>query len=147
VPSAGNAEPNSPVNNRPANLPATPQQPGAANQTAPGIGTSGQSATGNSGDRATNPASEASRTPSLDNSPLGGGGSTNNRTGAGSAASGSSSGDPAVRGENGILRGTNAETAYGGGNGTLEDCMNVWDPSTHMSKELWRDTCKRLGSR
>lgn len=29
---------------------------------------------------------------------------------------------------------------------TLEECMAIWDPSTHMSKETWRETCLRTGN-
>jgi hypothetical protein len=31
----------------------------------------------------------------------------------------------------------------GAAGGTLDDCMAVWDPTTHMSKDEWRVTCKR----
>jgi hypothetical protein len=27
---------------------------------------------------------------------------------------------------------------------TLASCMALWDPSTHMTKDLWRTVCKRL---
>ena len=30
------------------------------------------------------------------------------------------------------------------GNEPLESCMNRWDPGTHMTKEAWRDSCKRI---
>jgi hypothetical protein len=26
----------------------------------------------------------------------------------------------------------------------LESCVNRWDAGTHMSKEQWRETCKRI---
>src|SRR5262249_55272757 len=31
----------------------------------------------------------------------------------------------------------------GGGGSTLADCMALWDPTTHMSKVEWRQTCQR----
>jgi hypothetical protein len=34
----------------------------------------------------------------------------------------------------------------GAGGKTMADCMAIWDPSTHMSKEQWRTTCERLGN-
>ena len=30
---------------------------------------------------------------------------------------------------------------------TLVTCMALWDPTTHMSKDLWRTVCKRLETR
>ncbi len=30
-----------------------------------------------------------------------------------------------------------------GGGPTLADCMDLWDPSVHMSKALWKTTCVR----
>ena len=30
------------------------------------------------------------------------------------------------------------------GNEPLESCMNRWDPGTHMTKEAWRESCKRI---
>jgi hypothetical protein len=33
-------------------------------------------------------------------------------------------------------------TAHGGGT-TLQDCMALWDASTHMSKQEWKAACKR----
>lgn len=29
----------------------------------------------------------------------------------------------------------------------LATCMALWDPSTHMTKELWRTVCKRVETR
>ena len=29
----------------------------------------------------------------------------------------------------------------------LATCMALWDPSTHMTKDLWRNVCKRLETR
>lgn len=34
----------------------------------------------------------------------------------------------------------------GGADGkSLDECMKIWDPGTHMSKAQWETTCKRLG--
>jgi len=34
----------------------------------------------------------------------------------------------------------------GGASGkTLDECMQNWDASTHMTKEQWKSTCERLG--
>jgi hypothetical protein len=33
----------------------------------------------------------------------------------------------------------------GAAGASLDDCMKIWDPSTHMSKAQWETTCKRLG--
>ena len=30
------------------------------------------------------------------------------------------------------------------GNEPLESCMNRWDPGTHMTKDAWRESCKRI---
>ena len=30
------------------------------------------------------------------------------------------------------------------GNESLETCMARWDADTHMTKDAWRETCKRL---
>lgn len=30
---------------------------------------------------------------------------------------------------------------------TLASCMALWDPGTHMTKDLWRAVCKRLETR
>lgn len=30
-----------------------------------------------------------------------------------------------------------------GGGPTLTDCMALWEPAVHMSKDLWKDVCKR----
>ena len=30
---------------------------------------------------------------------------------------------------------------------TLATCMALWDPTTHMTKDLWRTVCKRLETR
>ena len=37
-------------------------------------------------------------------------------------------------------------SSAGGGGETLEECMALWDPSTHMTKETWRETCLRTGN-
>ena len=33
----------------------------------------------------------------------------------------------------------------GAAGANLDECMKVWDSTTHMSKDQWRTTCKRLG--
>jgi hypothetical protein len=30
---------------------------------------------------------------------------------------------------------------------TLATCMALWDPTTHMTKNLWRTVCKRIETR
>jgi hypothetical protein len=30
------------------------------------------------------------------------------------------------------------------GNESLETCMQRWDADTHMTKDAWRETCKRI---
>jgi hypothetical protein len=39
--------------------------------------------------------------------------------------------------------GTAVPLMPGGGGATLADCMGLWDPATHMSKDEWRQTCQR----
>src|SRR5262245_38739908 len=36
-----------------------------------------------------------------------------------------------------------APSAAGGGGRTLNDCMEFWEPTTHMTKQEWRAACKR----
>jgi hypothetical protein len=36
-----------------------------------------------------------------------------------------------------------APSAAGGGGRTLNDCMEFWEPTTHMTKQQWRAACKR----
>jgi hypothetical protein len=35
----------------------------------------------------------------------------------------------------------------GGGGDTLQDCINFWDPGTHMTKAEWRAACTRTQHR
>jgi hypothetical protein len=35
------------------------------------------------------------------------------------------------------------DSRSGAAGNTLESCMAVWEPATHMSKDLWRRTCQR----
>ncbi|MDP1908458.1 MAG: hypothetical protein Q8K85_09160, partial [Hyphomicrobium sp.] len=123
VPSAGNAEPNSPIYRRDQEASPAGRIP--------------------SGD----PTAAGNRQPQTGEIP--------NSTG-GAAANGTSTG---ISGDD--LGGTNVESAKnpssisdepnrlrrGGGaaGANLEECMKIWDSTTHMSKDQWRTTCKRLG--
>jgi hypothetical protein len=40
-------------------------------------------------------------------------------------------------------RSEGAPSAAGGGGRTLNDCMEFWEPTTHMTKQEWRAACKR----
>lgn len=141
VPSAGNAEPNSSINQQSPLPGATPPASGST------ANSMGANSTGTlpPATSPSDPTGEASRVPALDDVPLGSGGGSSRQ---GGASSGSSSGDAATDSSgSGIMKGTGADTRdrFGGGNGTREDCMKDWDAGTHMSKELWRETCRRLG--
>ncbi len=46
------------------------------------------------------------------------------------------------RGSTGGAGGASGVT-LGGGGGTINDCMALWDKDTHMSKSEWRRTCRR----
>lgn len=37
-----------------------------------------------------------------------------------------------------------SRAAYGA---NMQDCMSVWDPTTHMTKQEWRATCERTTTR
>jgi hypothetical protein len=117
VPSTDNAEPTSPIFRQDAQTPGTSPQPDA-----------------------TNP---AGRAPQMDPQLGGGGGS------GGRGVQGNSS-DPLeateVERPNSISDEPERLKRGGGAAGAnLADCMQIWDPSTHMSKEQWATTCKRLG--
>ena len=126
VPSAGNAEPNSPIYRQDREASPAGRVP--------------------SGD----PTAAGNRQPQTGEIPNSTGGTAGN--GASSGASGAASDD---------LGGTQVETTKapssisdepnrikrGGGaaGADMKSCMDVWDSSTHMTKEQWRTTCKRLG--
>lgn len=118
VPSAGNAEPNSPIHrqNKDSEGRIVPDvtSPGRAGETSPEDAIPGGSGGGGTG----SPAAEAGTDP-LD--------ATQTRR------SGSISEEPER-----IRRG-------GAAGANLDECMQIWDPSTHMTKEQWRTTCERLG--
>jgi hypothetical protein len=42
-----------------------------------------------------------------------------------------------------ITQGEAASVTAHGGAATLQDCMALWDPATHMSKQEWKAACKR----
>jgi len=93
--------------------------PGQATSGAPGQSTTGQSTTGQS----------TSTTPQTDNFPPSGG-----RPQAGGANSSQQSVDSARTGKNPMQH-------------TLNDCIRLWDPGTHMTKQQWRNTCARVQNR
>lgn len=130
VPSAGNAEPSSPIYRQDI-------KPGTAPQADNGnsVGTSSES-----------------RAPQMD-APIGGSGSR----GAGDGSSGASdpltptdsAGNPAL-GESGpkpnsIAEEPNRIKRAGAAGKNLDECLNLWDPGTHMTKDRWKETCERLG--
>jgi hypothetical protein len=104
---------------------------------------------------ATNPAgaSTESGTPQTD-APLGGsGGTSGGRTGAPGGGDAlvptDPSGNPAEFGpgrkSDSISDEPNRVTRGGAAGRNLEECMKIWDPGTHMTKEQWKTTCERLG--
>ncbi|MCC7251812.1 hypothetical protein [Hyphomicrobium sp.] len=123
VPSAGNAEPNSPIYRRdppPGALDAQRDLETTTPETdAPlgGSGGAGSAGTANSGD------------PLIPTDPSG------NPADSGPGRMTNSIGEEPDR----IKRGGGAAGA------NLEECMKLWDPSTHMTKERWKVTCERLG--
>ncbi|MFN9976219.1 MAG: hypothetical protein ACK58T_40605, partial [Phycisphaerae bacterium] len=64
------------------------------------------------------------------------------------------SGRPANRGQ-GAAQGAATGQAGQAGDRTpaqgsemsLEDCIRTWSPDTHMSREQYEDTCRRVGQR
>lgn len=132
VPSAGNAEPNSPIYRQDTPPGALTPQPNSTNPA--DLGTEGR----------------ASQT---DAPPGGSGGSSTGR----SVAPGS--GDPLVptdpagnparegsgRAADSISEEPNRVTRGGAAGKDLDECMRLWDAGTHMTKEQWKGTCERLG--
>lgn len=58
------------------------------------------------------------------------------------------SGQPAVSGSrttHSIQEEPNRVKRGGAAGKSLDECMEIWDPGTHMTKEQWETTCKRLG--
>lgn len=132
VPSAGNAEPNSPIYRQDTPPGALTPQPNTTNPA--GLGTKG-------------------RAPETDTPPGGSGGSST----GGSVTPGS--GDPLVptdptgnparygsgRSTDSISEEPNRVTRGGAAGKDLDECMRLWDPGTHMTKDQWKGTCERLG--
>lgn len=130
VPSAGNAERSSPIYRQ-------DKPPGSLtpSQNTPGSGLP-----------------DAARPSSPTDTPLGSGGS-------GASQSPDTSGDaltptdptgsPADYGSgrptNSISDEPNRVRRGGAAGRDLTECMNLWDKSTHMTREQWRTTCERLG--
>lgn len=132
VPSAGNAEPNSPIYRRdtqpgtltPDRAPSTTQQPQV--DTPPG-GSGGGGALGQEQEQGGG--GSVSGDPLIPTDPAG------NPAESESGRPTTSIGEEPDR----IKRGA------GAAGGNLDECMKLWDPSTHMTKERWRETCERLG--
>lgn len=132
VPSAGNAEANSPVRQQQAPLgtQTSPTSPSTAT-TAPGGGAANDGAsTGAGGSGSTDGTSSGSgETPEpvtgrVPGQPLP-----------------PESVNPTELSSGGTARTDNARQGAAGH--TLESCMQVWEPATHMSKDEWRRTCER----
>ena len=124
VPSPGNAEPNSPIyrqDTQPGDLltPRAPTTSSPQTDSPPGGGGGGAGSAGGAG----------GGDPLMPTDPAG------NPAGPGSERSTTSIGEEPDR----IKRGGGAAGA------DLEDCMKLWDSSTHMTKERWKETCERLG--
>ena len=131
VPSAGNAEPSSPIYRQDITPGAAAPQPDAGNPAA--IGTE-------------------SGAPQMD-APIGGSGGS----GVGDGSSGASdpltptdsAGNPALgnsgREPNSITEEPNRIKRAGAAGKDLDECMKLWDSGTHMSRERWKETCERLG--
>jgi hypothetical protein len=131
VPSAGNAEPNSPIYRQDVTPGAAAPQPDAGNPAATGT---------------------ESKAPQMD-APIGGSGGSS--VGSGSSGAGDplaptdSAGNPAL-GESGpkpnsISEEPNRIKRAGAAGKDLDDCMKLWDPGTHMTKARWKETCERQG--
>lgn len=121
---------------------ATASQPGANPQNSDQFGS--PSTTDNDALRDTNTNNNATSQPAITD-PTGttggtasGGGVRRGQTAATGGSTGSSgSGDgTGLTGEN--------RAAYGA---TMKDCMSVWDPTTHMTKEQWKSACERTSTR
>ncbi len=130
VPSAANAEPNSPVNRQAAPL----------NQA--DTGANGSAGTGGMPQRTDSQATPSGSSDAMDQDALPG---SERPTGAGGVLpdqrATDSSTDPTALSSGGSSRlGDNRQGAAGA---TIEDCMKVWEPATHMTKDEWRRTCAR----
>lgn len=120
VPSAGNAEPTSPIYRR-------DRQPGT-------------------GDAQRDPTAPVERAPRQD-STIGGSGHPAGRSGA--AGPGEADSDnldvSKTRDANSISEEPDRVRRQGGAAGrTLDECMQNWDAGTHMTREQWKVTCERL---
>ncbi len=123
VPSAGNAEPNSPIYRRDQEASPVERVP-SGDPTAAG---NRQPQTGEIPDSTGNAAANGTST-GTSGDDLGG-------TEIEASRNASSISDEPNR----IKRGGGAAGA------NMEECMKIWDPTTHMSKDQWRTTCQRLG--
>lgn len=131
VPSAGNAEPNSPIYRQDTPPGALTPQPNATNPAGTGADARAQP----------------------DAPPGGSGGSSAGRSGT------AGTGDPLVptdpagnparegsgRATDSISEEPNRVTRGGASGKDLDECMKLWDAGTHMTKEQWKGTCERLG--
>lgn len=154
VPSAGNAELNSPIYRQ--DTPAgslTPQRDAVSPS---------RDATNPQRDGINDPVTPSETTPAPQtDAPIGGSGIPSGAQTGGAAGSGTAgTGDPLAptdpssrpaeagsgRTANTIGDEPNRVTRGGGAAGkNLEECMKIWDPSTHMTKDQWKTTCERLG--
>mgnify|MGYP001200800919 CR=1 FL=1 len=128
VPSVDNAEPNSPVRRQD---PLSARRDGVEDQANPSL---------RSPDDQTDP-------------PLGSSGGTARSRGTAGGdplmptdPSGSPAEADQARRTNSIGEEPERVTRGGGAAGKdLDECMALWDPSTHMTREQWKTTCERLG--
>jgi hypothetical protein len=66
----------------------------------------------------------------------------------GTAASpNASSGRPPPGGANSSPSSTQARQGKNPANQGLADCLRLWEPATHMTKQDWARTCKRVQTR
>jgi hypothetical protein len=65
-------------------------------------------------------------------------------TGGTASGGGTRNGGAATGGSTGSSGTGSDRAAYGA---TMNDCMSVWDPTTHMSKQQWREACERTTTR
>jgi hypothetical protein len=122
VPSAGNAEPSSPIYRQdrqpnPNNAESNPADPLARTpQTDPAIGGSGRAGSGGAA------------------------------TGAGEADAEKNLGVTGTRSSNSIGEEPERVQREGGASGkSLEECMQNWDQDTHITQARWKEICQRLG--
>jgi hypothetical protein len=127
VPSAGNAEPMSPVNRQAAPLGQTDSGQTDLGATAPAGGTG------------------TAQTPGGARSPEAPRGAGEQATGAAGTPLDQPATDPATD-PTALSSGGSArlgDNRQGAAGATLDECMKVWDATTHMTKEEWRRTCER----